>query len=100
MTKIAYNQCYGGFGLSMDGIARYVELKGLSAQEANDLYSGDIDRADPVLIQVIEEMGEDSWGPYANLDIRELATGTKYIIDDYDGNERVMTVDDFDWKVA
>lgn len=30
MTKIAYNACYGGFGLSHDAIKRYAELKGVT----------------------------------------------------------------------
>lgn len=28
MTKIVINKCYGGFGLSHEGIMRYLELKG------------------------------------------------------------------------
>lgn len=30
MTKIVYNACYGGFGLSEAGMRRYAELKGLT----------------------------------------------------------------------
>lgn len=30
MTKIVYNACHGGFGLSHDGVVRYAELKGLT----------------------------------------------------------------------
>lgn len=30
MTKIVYNACFGGFGLSEAGLMRYAELKGLT----------------------------------------------------------------------
>lgn len=30
MTKIVYNACYGGFGLSYEAVMRYAELKGLT----------------------------------------------------------------------
>jgi hypothetical protein len=100
MTKIAINRCYGGFGLSEAGLARYAELKGLSAQEIEDLWSGDIERHDSILIQVLEEMGEDSWGDFAEIEIEEVAPGTKYIIDEYDGMENIMTIDAIDWKIA
>lgn len=100
MAKIAINRCYGGFGLSEAGLARYVELKGLSAQEAEDLWSGDIERHDPILIRVLEEMGEDSWGDFAEIEIEELASGTKYVINEYDGMENIQTIDSMDWKIA
>lgn len=100
MTKIAINRCYGGFTLSEAGLARYVELKGFSAQESEDLYSGDIERHDPILIQVLEEMGEDSWGAFAEIKIEELESGTMYIIDEYDGMENIQTINSIDWKIA
>jgi zona occludens toxin (predicted ATPase) len=30
MTKIAYNNCFGGFSLSHEGIVRYAEIKGIT----------------------------------------------------------------------
>jgi hypothetical protein len=30
MTKIVYNACYGGFGLSHEGMMRYAEIKGIT----------------------------------------------------------------------
>jgi hypothetical protein len=60
----------------------------------------EIPRDDPVLIQVIEELGAEANGSYASLAIAEIAPGTKYRIDEYDGAESVMTIDDYEWSVA
>ena len=49
-----------------------------------------IDRADPILIQVIEEIGsKDASGSCAKLQIIEIPDGTDYIIEEYDGNEHI-----------
>jgi len=70
----------------------------------NDMYFScrDIlaDRTDPVLIQVIEELGNDANGWAADLQITELPAGTQYHIHEYDGNERIMTPDDYKWEIA
>ena len=60
----------------------------------------DIERDDPVLVQVVEELGDGASGRYADLSIAELPAGTLYRIDEYDGMESVMTQDSYDWKVA
>lgn len=57
-------------------------------------------RHDPVLIQVIEEMGDAANGAYAELTIYEMASGTLYRIDEYDGMESVKTEDTYEWSVA
>ena len=94
MTKIVYNGCFGGFGLSRAAWERYVELGG----KAESQY--DMDRTDPILVQVVEELGQEANGSFADLCIRELETGTKYRIDEYDGSESVVTIDEYDWSVA
>lgn len=60
----------------------------------------DLDRTDPALVQVVEELGSAAGGSFADLQITNLPPGTRYRIDEYDGNERVMTQDSYDWKVA
>lgn len=69
---------------------------------SNELYFSDrnIERNDPALVQVVEEMGEAANGRCAELQIAEVPAGTQYRIDEYDGLESVMTIDDYDWKVA
>lgn len=123
MSKIVYSACYGGFGLSHEGLRRYAEIKGLEVKErpmemggkdftsvvgpvytvgGKDYFSArDIsDRADPALVQVVEEMGAAASSRFADLKIRELPAGTKYRIDEYDGFESVVTVDEYEWQVA
>jgi hypothetical protein len=95
MTKIVYNACYGGFGLSEAAILRYAEITG-----AKGFSVYDIERTDPALVQVVEEMGEAANGMSAALRIAELPAGTLYRIDEYDGSETVMTQDDYNWSVA
>ena len=69
---------------------------------SNALYFSrdDISRADPVLAQVVEELGDRANGDFAKLRIEEVPAGTLYRIDEYDGRETVMTQDGYDWKVA
>jgi hypothetical protein len=128
--KIVINDCYGGFGLSYEGVMRYAELKGIKLyseiksslctyyltsledrivydretfnklslderKEYNEKYSAQIfnwykiERNDPALIQVVEEMGEKSFGEHAKLSIVEIPDGVSWTIEEYDGSEWV-----------
>jgi hypothetical protein len=139
MTKIVYNACYGGFGLSHKAIMRYAEIKGITlyhdnkseffnhyylcppeeyerlrAEDAanpfgpesyarsNAMYFSprDIQRTDPALVQVVEELGNKVNDRYSKLRIEEVPAGTLYRIDEYDGYETVNTQDNYDWKMA
>ena len=93
--KVVYSATYGGFGLSDKARNRYRQIAGCDAPA-----SWDIDRTDTVLVQVVEELGADASGDYAHLVIRDLPKGTKYYIDEYDGNESVITIDEIRWSVA
>ena len=114
MTKIVYNNCYGGFGLSKKAIERYSDLAGLGLTfvEEDELWghwelpNGDywyasdlVSRDDPFLVQVVEELGKEA-NNSSNLQIVELPAGTLYRIDEYDGMETVMRQDQYKWKVA
>lgn len=94
MTKIVYNACFGGFGLSDEALERYRELGGKC------LSRYDIERDDPLLVQVVEELGDQANTRFSDLRIADLPAGTKYRIDEYDGSESVMTIDDYEWSVA
>lgn len=97
MTKVVYNACYGGFSLSEGAIARYKEIKG---SVPDNFYPRDIERDDPALVQVVEELGSKANGHCAALQIEDVPKGTEWRIDEYDGNESVATKDSYEWKTA
>ena len=84
--KIVINKCYGGFGLSRKAMLRYAEIKGFSEQT---IYDRDIDRTDPALIQVVEELGLGAAGSAADLAIVNIPDDVEWHIEEYDGNEWV-----------
>lgn len=106
--KIAVNKQYGGYSLSAEFWERYAELKGFnlvkidgwfkgvydffkdSVTEENRLNDEDIPRDDPVLIQVIEELGSDRVsGPCARIEIIEIPDDVNWFVEEYDGSEWV-----------
>jgi hypothetical protein len=134
MTKVVYNACYGGFGLSREACERYWELQGkqvwiensswgftvwlvppeervsqkewsgMSIEERTDFnqryskqtwYDHNVSRHDPILVQVVEELGDKASGDCAKLAIAEVSG--PYRIDEYDGNESVKTPGGYDW---
>jgi hypothetical protein len=52
-------------------------------------YDRDIERTDPILIEVVKELGNKSSGMCAQLEVVEIPDGVSYEIDEYDGNETV-----------
>lgn len=46
-------------------------------------------RTDPVLVKVVEEMGEKSYGEFAKLKIVEIPDDIEWEISEYDGIERI-----------
>jgi hypothetical protein len=136
MTKVVYNACYGGFGLSREACLRYWELQGkevwiengdfmgiftvwlvppeerLEKKEWSSMslterlaynkkhseqtwYDRNVSRHDPILVQVVEELGEKADGDCAKLAIAEVSG--PYRIDEYDGSESVKQPDGYDW---
>jgi len=103
--KVVINTDWGGFGLSDDAIRRYAELKGITLVEETNEYgitfyvdqindesyfeAHDFDRTDPALIQVVEEMGDASFGWAAKLKIVEIPDGVDWYVSDYDGVEHI-----------
>lgn len=57
-------------------------------------------RSDPILVRVVEELGDAASGDHAKLKIEEIPAGSQYRIDEYDGSERVMTRDSYEWETA
>lgn len=133
--KVAYNACFGGFGLSLKASTEYAKRKGITLTwykqveyshrdgvnryekvtpdycESFDLCASikdlgssveeipnecfyyesfDEKRTDKDLISIIEDMGEEANGIFADLKISEIPDGAIYEIDYYDGNEIVV----------
>ena len=82
--KVLINRCFGGFGLSDEAINLYKERSG----SANDIrwWHDDV-RDDPILVDIVEELGEraNSWA--SKLEIVDVPDGYDYWIEDYDGRE-------------
>ena len=55
--------------------------------EKYHLYLNTENREDPVLIEVVEELGKEASGTCGNLVIVEIPKELDYVIDDYDGIE-------------
>jgi hypothetical protein len=49
-----------------------------------------------MLVEVVEKLGEEANGRYADLRVIVLQ-GNKYKIDEYDGNESVLYPENMDW---
>ena len=100
--KVAYNACYGGFGLSRLALVNLAELKDvdLTGMEYNygcfnnedysNVFEAPKDRADKDLISTIEKLGERANGMCANLVIKEIPDGANFEIDEHDGYESVV----------
>lgn len=82
--KIVVNKCYGGFDLSREARDMYKYRAGVK-----DFHPFDLDRTDPILIQVVEELGKDANGRFSDLRIVEIPDDIVWFIDDHDGRETI-----------
>ena len=93
--KVVINTDFGGFGLSDEALQLYAAKKGIQLGERyqfggyEGLYDGDIPRDDPVLIEIIEHLGQAANGDFAELKIVEIPDGIVWHISEYDGVEHV-----------
>jgi hypothetical protein len=104
MRKVVYNSCFGGFGLSDAAIESYLKKKNKDyTKERGEVYSVDgeyfwddeIERHDPDLVAVVEEMGEAANDSFSKLSIAQVSG--LYRIEEYDGMESVIE-NYSDWK--
>jgi len=94
MAKIVISESYGGFGLSRDAEELYETLKG------EDFDYSTVDRADPILVQVVEKLGNRASGQLAKLTIVEIP-GCLYRITEYDGYESIEYPEmNFNWRIV
>jgi hypothetical protein len=105
---IVINTEHGGFGISKEAKLLYLERAGITYTlmpgpdrhtelmdgpqiEVNgNTWSGrDIDRDDPILVDVVRQLGRRANGRFAILKIVEVPAGVKWDIAEYDGMEWV-----------
>lgn len=112
--KIVINDCIGGFGLSDEAIELYLTKSGQTPfykQEYNgfNMYSSEpfvkdgkvyitdgkifqehnLARNDPILIEVIEQLGKKADGEHAELKIVDIPDDVKWEITQHGGNETI-----------
>ena len=107
IQRIVINVDYGGFSLSTQAQKLYLDRAGiaytLAPQQDRDtqnklgpfiMIAGepwcerqDINRDDPILVDIVRQLGNKSWGLYATLKIVESPAGVEWNIAEYDGKE-------------
>jgi hypothetical protein len=107
--KVVINRCYGGFSLSDEAKELYLKKKDLKFSkeksqyfslvgyeynvEGNEhWYERDIERNDPVLVEVVEQLGDKANGSCAELDVIEIPDDVDYVVEEYDGKEWIAEV--------
>lgn len=84
--KVVYNSVFGGFGMSKKGLEEYNRLTSKNVIHAEAIASDD-----PILIHLVETMGDAIHTEYSNLKIKEFPMKYKGFLKwaDYDGRETV-----------
>lgn len=79
--KVVINRCWGGFDLSDKAVAMFKALGGEKLHCC--------ERDNPILVKVVETLGEEANTEYSSLKIVEIPDDVDYYIDDYDGMETI-----------
>jgi hypothetical protein len=106
--KIVINKKYGNFSLSEEAILFYGDKKGLNIiakqdevikdlnhyylneeKEENSFCEWNIKRNDPVLVEVVEQLGDLANTRHTRLKVVEVPDDVEWYIHDYDGIESV-----------
>jgi len=85
MQKIIISTEFGGFGLSDQALDLYKILTGISSIEEINYW--EIARDNPVLVQIVEQLGENANTCYSTLKIVEIPDDVEWQISEYDGVE-------------
>ena len=82
------NNCYGGFGLSNAAMDEYHKR----CPEKQEVDYFDLDRHDPVMIQIVKEMGTKANRSCSEIELKKIPVQylQHYSIEEYDGLERVV----------
>lgn len=82
--KVVINVRHGGFGLSEVALSALAKAKGVE-----DIWYDNIQRDDPILIELVETMGDSVNTAYSKLKVVEIPADVEWIIQEYDGAEWV-----------
>jgi hypothetical protein len=97
IINIVINVCFGGFDLSEKAIKLYCEKNNIERYGFNH---NSVSRTDPMLVEVVKELGDEANKEYTELKIVSVPVGTKYRIAEYDGTEWIETPETIDWETA
>lgn len=106
--RIVINTCHGGFSLSKPASILYLERAGIPYSlvpqadrdtqnrlgdkivvNGQEWYERDMPRDDPILVDIVRQLGSKANGEYAKLKVVEVPPGVKWFIQEYDGREWV-----------
>lgn len=91
--KCILNKCYGGFSLSEEASNLYNKRKGKDIINPKYGFLNDYGiepRCDPILVQIVEELGDRANGRFSNLGIIDIPSDTSDLyMDEYDGIETI-----------
>lgn len=109
--KVVINSCYGGYGLSKEAVQLYLKYTHMkyTEEDRSDRWStdqfgkqivvngnawddDDIPRDDPILIKVIEELGNAANGNFSKLKIIQIPADVEWTLEEYDGKEWIAEV--------
>jgi hypothetical protein len=85
IRRIAICKQHGGFGISEQAMELYKTRAGIT----KEIYDREIPRDDPILIQIIRELGDDADTRFCTLKVVEIPADVDWQIDEYDGLEWV-----------
>lgn len=79
----------------------YDQGKTISDYPKDIFHCRDLERNDPILVKVVEELGTASFGKCARLEVVDIEKGRWFKIDEYDGYESIQYRDiDDEWILA
>jgi hypothetical protein len=85
--KVLINRCYGGFGVSNEALKLFNERSEKKVQYQFELRNQF--RDDPILINIVEELGDRANGSCSKLVVASFPDEYDYWIEDYDGIETI-----------
>lgn len=85
--KIVINACFGGFSLREEAEER-LKVR-LGVENDPEWWVWDVERDDPSLVDIVEQLGPYANGSCAKLKVVEIPADVAWHIHDYDGLEHV-----------